>query len=424
MKWRIKGKKNQMPQSSTPIGQEGKDATWSKIRVGRQPILDRQQQVIGYELLYRPLDGEAFDGDRASSLTLLNTFLEIGLERLVGDKRAFVNLTRRFFTELPALPFDKNRFVLEVLEDIEVDEPFTASIRQLATQGFTLALDDYAFEPQWTPLLPWIKLVKVDLLAADWEIIERKLPALRTDGRQFLAEKVETHADYLRASALDFDYFQGYYFAKPNLIEGRRLPENQVTTLQLLTRLNDPGVHIEEIVRLISRDPGLSFKILRFVNSAAIGLRWSIKSIRDAVVYLGLMRIRAWASLFVMSGVVNKPVELINIGLVRANLCEAMARRHGEVAAETAYTVGLFSILDALMDQPLAELVTQLPLPGEMAAAIASREGLLGDLLSCAIAVESGTWSQVERFDVDPEWLQEAYLEASRAAFEGLDLIR
>ncbi len=417
-----------MPQPPTPstLEQEADSPGWAQIRVGRQPILDRQHRVVGYELLYRPVDtssGEVFDGDRASSVTLLNAFLELGLERLVGDKRAFVNLTRRFFTELPPLPFDKDRVVLEVLEDIEVDESFVKSIRQLAKQDYTLALDDYTFEPHWDPVLPWMKMVKVDLMAVDWDTIERGLPALQTQGRKLLAEKVETHEDYLRAKALNFDYFQGYYFAKPHLIESRRLPENRVATLQLLARLNDPNVLIQEIVKLISQDPGLSFKILRYVNSAAVGLRWSIKSIRDAVVYLGLMRIRAWASLFVMSGVVNKPIEIINIGLVRANLCLAMAKERGDAADDSAYTVGLFSILDAMMDQPMEELLSQLPLPQDMAEAITSRKGPLGDLLSCAVAVETNQWDQLERFDVDPVWLQEAYLDSTQEAFEGLNLL-
>jgi len=365
------------------------------VQVGRQAILDRNLNTQGYELLYREAGrgpGQDFDGDLATSRTLLNTFLEIGLERIAGPHKIFVNLTKTFFIELPPIPFSKDRVVLEVLEDIPVDPPLIEAVRSLSEAGYQVALDDYRFEPRWDPLLPFVSIIKVDITGLDLEAQADHLQALKEQGLTLLAEKVETQAEFELTSRLGFDLFQGYFFAKPKLVSGRRLQQNQAVILQLLAKLNDPDCTIDTLERLIAQDPSLSFKALKYINSAGLGLPRQMVSIRQAVIYIGMARIRAWVTLVVMARQTDKSVEVISTGMVRAYLCESLSRTLDTGSPESAYTVGLLSVLDALLDMPIAELVAQLPLPDDVAQALTHQAGPYGDQIKCAMALENGNW--------------------------------
>ncbi len=388
----------------------------------RQAIFDRELQVYGYELLYR--GPRERDGERASSVTLLDAFLDLGMERVVGRHRAFINLTRRFFTELPPLPLQPDRLVLEILEDIPVDGALLDGLAALRARGFQLALDDYQFEPRWDPVLPWVDIVKVDVIGAGWEAIERHLPSLHAPGRRLLAEKVEHYEDFRRLQDLGFDYFQGYFFARPQLLSGRRLQENHAVVLRLLARINDPAIVMGELESLITQDPGLSYKVLRFINSAAVGLPRQVESIRQAIIYMGLDRIRGWASLLALSGVEKKPQEVMVLGLTRAYSCEALTRLSGQGLPDTAYTVGLFSVLDAMLDLPMPDILAQLPLPPEVAAALADRSGLYGTTLARVLALERNESQPTPISPPSEAQAAQTYLECIERADQALMLLR
>lgn len=368
---------------------------YDTVQVGRQAILDRNLNTQGYELLYREAGhgpGRDFDGDLATSRTLLNTILEIGLERIAGPHKIFVNMTKTFFTELPPIPFDKDRVVLEVLEDITVDPPLIEAIRSLSEAGYELALDDYCFESRWDPLLSFVSIIKVDITGLDLEALADRLQALKELGLTLLAEKVETQDEFELTTRLGFDLFQGYFFAKPKLVSGRRLQQNQAVILQLLGKLSDPDCTIDTLEQLIAQDPSLSYKVLRYLKSAGLGMPRHVASIRQAVIYIGIARIRAWAILFVMAGQTDKSAEVISTGMVRAHLCESLSRTLDTGTPVSAYTVGLLSVLDALLDMPIVELVAQLPLPADMAQALIHQTGPYGDQVKCAMALERGYW--------------------------------
>ena len=392
------------------------------IQIGRQAIFDRDLGVHAYELLYRDTDGHntMSDGDQASSLTLLNAFMEIGLDRIVGPHRAFINLTRHFFVDMPPIPFSPERVVFEVLEDVEVDDLLLDRLAKMASQGFALAMDDYAFQPELAPILPLVRYIKVEVQPDRLDELAQRLPALRANGAKLLAEKVETAEQFERLKAMGFDYFQGYFFARPNLVRSNRLRESSGMVTRLLARLNDPAVAMDEVVQLVSQDPGLSFKVLRYINSAAVGLPRKIESIQRAVMLMGLQRIRAWASLFAMSGLEGRPIELLNMGLLRANLCEHFARLDRQVRPDTAYTVGLLSILDAMLGRPIESLMRELPLPDEIRRAIVVREGRYGDILDRVIRIERNEWPDVAAGGLPPAQALEAYASSSAAAFDTL----
>ena len=395
------------------------------IQVGRQAIFDRELEVFAYELLYRDAGGRCSftDGDMASSLTVLNAFMEIGLDRITGPYKAFINLTRPFFVDMPPIPFSRDRVVLEILEDVNVDEELLLGISSMAGHGFELAMDDYNFQPHLQPILPLVSYIKVEIQPGGMEELTRRMPELRATGARLLAEKVETVEQFEQLKALGFDYFQGYFFARPSIVRTDRVEEDSAMVVRLLARLNDPNVPMQEVIDLVSRDPGLSFKVLRYVNSAGIGLRSKVESIQRAVVLMGLARIRAWATLFAMAGLGNRPLEILNVGLLRANLCERLCRLCRSGTPETAYTVGLLSVLDLMLSQPLAGLMDQLPLSDEVKRAIVAHEGGYGKLLEAAVTLERNEWPQDLCADIEPAVMIEAYAASSESAFSAMELL-
>ncbi len=391
------------------------------IQVGRQPIVDRKQLTYGYELLYRHQDSEpleGFNGDFATARTVLNTFIEFGIQRLVGPHRAFVNLTKSFFSDMQPLPLDAKRLVLEVVESIELVPEVVNGIKLLHEDGYVVALDNYKFEPRWDPLLPYSSIIKVDTSALDIETFSKKINSLKGLGLLLLAEKVETQEDFTKAFQLGFDLFQGYFFAKPQILSTRRLQSNQKLLLKMLARINDPACQIEELASLVVQDPKLSFKVLRFINSAAIGLPVKVNSIQQAVVYIGLVRLRTWASLFVMADMNQKSPEIITTGLVRAELCQSLSKELAAGEPESNYMIGLFSILDALLDQPMAELVKDMPLSTDMVEALTRHTGIYSSGLNCAIALEHGEWQEPVIQSMPLFKLKSMYIEAIIKAAE------
>jgi EAL and modified HD-GYP domain-containing signal transduction protein len=363
------------------------------VQVARQPILSRDNTVYGYELLYRHEDlgpGPLVEGNLATARTVLNSFLEFGMKRLVGDHRIFINLTTTFFTDIQPLPLDKKRLVLEVLEDVEPTPHVIRGMHELHANGYDLALDDYDFSPRWDPVLPFCAMVKIDVLATDLAASAAKIAGLKQRGLTLLAEKVENHQQHRWAVDLGFDLFQGYFFAKPQLLSTKRLQSNKILLMKLLARINDPSCEINELADLVSQDPKLSFKILRFINSAAIGLHRQINSIKEAVIFIGLNRLRIWATLFVMAGMHIMTREIITTGLVRAQLCHALTAELQSGEPDSGYSIGLLSILDAILNQPMQELVKDLPFPAEMTDALAYRSGPYGAHLNLALALEQG----------------------------------
>ncbi len=384
------------------------------IFIGRQPIYDKKLQLMAYELLFRDSESNRasfHDGDQATSAVILNTFTEFGLERIVGQHRAFINLTRGFLLGEYPLPLSSERVVLEILEDIRIDDEIIAAVRGLAKNGFAIALDDFIYHPDLQPLVDVADYIKLDVLDMDRQTVREHVELLRRQPLKLLAEKVETQDDFAFCKELGFDYFQGYFFCKPNIIKGRRTPTNQLAMLRLLSKLNNPDIPIEELEALIIQDVALTYRLLRYINSAQFTTNRNIDSVRKALLMLGLKTLRSLASLVVMSRVDDKPSELVTTALVRARLCEQLAKHLGEPQLDRYFTTGLFSILDALLDLSMDDILDALPLANEIKAALLHHEGELGRVLRCTVACDQGDWSKVD-CTIDAERLREIYLEA------------
>lgn len=390
------------------------------VYIGRQPIFDRNLEVYAYELLFRGGNlnqatqaNVPFDGDRATSQVIVNAFIEIGLERIVGNQPAFINLTRSFVTAPTPLPFPQDRVVLEILEDIEPDAEVLAGLRALAGQGYQVALDDFVFKEDRRALLELAHIVKIDLLAVPREEIQAQVALLRRHDVKLIAEKVETREDFEQCRDLGFDYFQGYFLSRPNIVQGRQLPPNRLAVLQLLARLQDPQAGPGDIERLVAQDVALSYKLLRYINSAFFALPKKIESIRQAVVYLGTRAIRTWVSLLVVAGLDDKPAALVNQAMQRARMCELLAQRARCPQPEAFFTVGLFSLLEALIDAPLETILDSLPFTDDIRNALLRQEGLYGEALTCAIAYEHGRFAGARFQRLGPTDMTDAYLAAT-----------
>lgn len=387
----------------------------SDIFIGRQPIYDRKLGVYAYELLFRTADmnrAAITDGDKATSDVIINTFLEIGLDNIVSNRLAFINLTRSFFVNEHSISLPKDRVVLELLEDIEADDEVVAGVKRLSDQGYTIALDDFIYHESLKPLVQLANIIKIDIMALDRDQVRDHVQALRKHPLRLVAEKVETQEDFDYCMELGFDYFQGYFFAQPKVIRGQRLPNNRLAILKLLSRLQDPDISPQQLEDLIAQDVAFSYRILRYVNSAAFALPRTIESIQQAVIILGLKNIKSWTTLLAMSQVDNKPAELVITAMVRAKMTEELARAQKADRPDSFFTVGLFSALDALMDNTMEEILTQLPLADHISDALLHHKGIHGEVLSCVLAYERGQWDQIQPTRLNRSQIRDCYLTA------------
>ena len=381
--------------------------------VGRQPIYRDGLDVFAYELLYRDsdLNRAAFtNGDQATAQVLLNSFLEIGLDQVVGPNLAFVNIPRNFLLSDYCSSLPKDRVVLEILEDSIPDKPLISSISKLAKKGFQIALDDFIYSERLRPLVELANIIKIDVQAQPRVNIPKQLESLRQFDLKILAEKVETHEEFDLCRKLGFDYFQGYFFCKPKIIFGDTIPFNRLAALRLVAKLQDPNATITEIEHTVGEDVAVSYKLLRYVNSASNAVKRQIESIRHAVTLVGTKRIRSWATLIMFAGMEDKPRELMITAIIRARMCEQLGMAMNQQNTDQYFTVGLFSVLDALLDHPMSEALELLPLAEEVHNAILDHAGLLGAALHCVMAYERSDWEQTVCRNLGHETIRDAYL--------------
>lgn len=385
------------------------------VFIARQPIYDRHLNVIGYELLYRARDTDVAEitrADEASARVIISSFLDIGIDRLVGSALAFINVPEALVVDDGLLPMFHEQTVLELLEDVEPSPAVLAGLRRLKARGFRIALDDFAYRPAYRPLLELADFVKVDLLEHDAVALGGLVPVLRQFPARLVAEKVESEAQFQECRRLGFDYFQGHHFCRPQTLTDRTPPSNKLVVLNLLARLADPALGVAELERSLAADASLSYKLLRYVNSAAFARRREVESLRDAAILAGFDAVRNWAALLLLGSIdARKPRELIKLAMIRARMCQRLA---SPALQGQAFITGLFSVLDALMDVPMAVLLDNLALSAPIRFALLAREGELGALLQQVLWYERGEWLPLIGAGVDHERLVAAYFEAVR----------
>ena len=384
----------------------------------RHPIADARCSVIGYELRF----GGAVDlGDpsqdaKMTSALLVEAFGEIGLEQLSGRHPAWIAIARNFLVEIGPPPVRPDRAVLQIAAYAARDDLLTV-LQGLVRSGYTLALDAYVeARDDLAPLLALCPIVRVPVD----QVPEAALPGLlempRLGRATLVATGVRDHETFERCRELGFTYFQGDWFAKPRSFQSRGVPTAGLGSLRRLAELTSGEVSFEDIERIISADIGLSLKLLRYVNSAFFALPRTVGSVREALTLLGTRTVRRWATVMVISAIPDVPSELVAQGLRRARMCEVLAGSALPEERETLFTIGLFSVADALLDSPMADVLDSLPFTEEIQAALLRREGPKGELLSAVIAYEQGEFPTIASADGDVS-LAGAY----RAALEWAD---
>ena len=368
------------------------------IFIARQPIFDNSEQLIGYELLYRTstINVASFDdGKLASSQVILNSFLEVGFDSLVGSSSAFINITEDFILDESLTPMYEKHTILEILEEIRPSKEVVAGVHRLKEQGYKIALDDFRYSPEYDELLGLADYVKLDIIELGENRVIRELKKLKKVNNfngKLIAEKVETPEMYDFCKKQNFDFYQGFYFCFPQVISHKNIPSNKLVVLNLIKELNNPDFDFFEIEKALAHDATLTYKLLRYVNSAAFGQRQEISTIKEALALVGGDTIKKWATLILMMQLnEGKPEALLISALVRARMCELLEEnKTGEM-----FTIGLMSLLDALMDIPLVDLLDELTLSSSVTTALLDYKGEKGKLLHNVIRYEQGGWDKL-----------------------------
>ncbi|MFS1702540.1 EAL and HDOD domain-containing protein [Alteromonas sp. AMM-1] len=369
--------------------------------IARQPIVDTNKQLYAYELLFRDGEQNCFPNispDEATSRILTESHLNVGIDEVTGGAIAFINfhtdtLLHRFPTSLT--PAD---VVIEITETVEVSDNLAIACKQFAEQGYALALDDYDLDEKWLSLLPYISIVKFDITTVTDDQIRNTIPFLKEKGIKLVAERIETAQQFKYYLDLGFDYFQGYFFAKPQILKHRKLGSNELNLLELLQESTRPELDINKINQILERDVSLSYLLLRFINNPTVNKRNEITSLKHAMTFMGQEEVRKFIALLTlanMSG--DKPGELLTMSLVRAKFCESILIALKQCDERNAgFLTGLLSLIDTLMQQDMRTLVDKLPLPEEAKAALCGNKNTLKDCLHLVKAFEMGQWSAVK----------------------------
>ncbi|WP_255990803.1 EAL and HDOD domain-containing protein [Chitinolyticbacter albus] len=371
--------------------------------LGRQPILDRGHHLVAYELLFR--DGvancaEVGDGLAASASVISHAFTDLGLEGLLEDKLAFINVSAELLYSDVVELLPSRRVVLELLETIPLSEALYARCRQLKAAGYRLALDDMvAVSPLHEPLLPLIDIIKVDLLGVPQERLPSLVQQLRAHPVQLLAEKVSDPQLQQCCHELGFDLFQGYHYARPTVLSGRRLQPMEAQLLQLLALIGSDS-DVDEIEAALKRAPDLAVGLLRLVNSVASGLPVRIHSVRHAVTMLGLRQLYRWLQILLYARQAGQGQGdlLLYTAATRGRFMEQLAQALApgdRRQADKAFLVGMLSLLDVLFGRPLAELLAELNLAADAQQALLLGTGELGSWLALMRAVEGEDLAEV-----------------------------
>ncbi len=393
----------------------------SQVYIARQPILDRGQRTVAYELLYRTgKESRGFadiDGESATSRILINCLSHESASNIVGGKKAFVNFPPELLLDGIPDGLDPERVVIEVLENATGTYSMVEALTIFRNMGFTIALDDFDLNDNTESLLQVADIVKVDWLAQHEKIIG-VTEALKEYNVELLAEKIETDAQFKKALDLGYSLFQGYFFARPQVVSLQDLPISTRSWLNIFRALQKPDLSFDELEAIISQDPALAYKLLKIINSAAFAIRNGITSVKQALIFLGEEEIRAWLSLIALAGLsTDKSEELVKTACLRGRFIELLMEKTGApIDPKEGFFTGLMSLLDAMSGIPLHKLIQGLPLSTEIVDALIYVKGPIAPYLDMVIAYERAIHPKYQKYaatlDIELEKVVRCYFEA------------
>jgi len=391
------------------------------VTIARQPIFTVQKRLYAYELLFRDTVGtslEAMGGDRATTSLLSSTFLTEGIEKISQHRPAFINFTEPLLLQKLPASFPHTKLVVEILEQVQPTTEILDAVAELAGAGYTIALDDFVYERRFEPLAALAHIIKVDFRLSPPSDIERILRRLSRYELKFLAEKVETYEEFERAAKLGFSYFQGYFFNRPEVIHIKEISSSKIILVKLLAEVNQHSTSVDRLEEIVNHDVGISYKLLRFINSSYFYLLHEVDSIRQAIIFLGENGVRRFITLVIISELAShKPPELMRLSVLRARFCELLAKKSPQhLSPEHAFMLGLFSLIDAILDSPMQELLPKLPLTDTIKQALLEERGPMAPLLLAVRSYEQRDirpcMQALGPLGIDPEEIYPCYREA------------
>lgn len=393
----------------------------------RQPILDRNKELFGYELLFRDGVENAFpniDGNEATSKMIEGSQFAFGLEDFLGNKPGFINFTLETLEKKYPSMLPPEQIIVEILETIQPGKRLLAECKELKEQGYTLALDDYIHKSVWRHFYPYIDMIKIDFRKTSREQIEEiKAVIAEYPHIELIAEKVETNEEFQQALEQGFTYFQGFFFSKPEMMQTRALSPSQVALAELLYETSKADIDLAKITEVFKRDVTLAYKLLRYSNSAIFKRRTEIETIKHALVVLGQAELKKFLSLLFTAQIsTDKPAELMRLAMTRANFAEGLASIGNNVTLEKAFLTGMMSLMDAILDESIESVMEKLPLANDIKEALVHKTGLLADYITLIECYENADWKKanetIEFLQLNAVKVPDAYHQAVQWANE------
>jgi c-di-GMP-related signal transduction protein len=390
--------------------------------IARQPIFDQRLRVFAYELLFRggPQNYFIKPAKNAAPSVIADSITLFDLQNLTGDALAFMNVDELALRlDAPRL-LPPDRVIIEILETVTPSDEIIRICKGLLNSGYTLALDDFIDDPQLAPLVECAKYLKIDFQLLDADGRRRMVEKYGKSGISLLAEKVETAAELDEARQLGYTYFQGYFFCKPSMIEAREVPGNKLLQLGLLNLVSGPELDHAAIEELLKNEPSLLYRLLRYLNSPLLGLRSEVHSVRHALTLLGEREFRRWVSIFAVVALASgKPPELVRTALTRAYFCEEFSHAAGmDDQKSSLFLMGLLSISDALLDQPIADVLRSLPVAQEIKTALTGGGNRFQAVYQLLLALERAEWPRLSACVHGLAVPEEAVPDAFRSALQ------
>ena len=388
--------------------------------------MNSDKEVVAYELLFRDGENNRFpnvDPTKATSSILTHNQLTMGIESITGNLSAYLNFHQEALIDNFPNFLDPEKVVIEILEDVKISPSLIKACRILHEKGYTLALDDYDFDPKWRVLMPYVDILKVDVTQVSLLEISRKVREVENFNKILLAEKVETAQQFEQLKLLNFTLFQGYFFARPELLKRKKISTSERGIIELIEQSSQATIDFTRVNDIIETDPGLTYKLLRYINSPIYGCSQEITSLKHALAFIGESELQKFISLLAISNLSkNKPSEILRLSLARAKFCEQISLyRQDNENPPKAFLTGLLSLIDGILDNELEQVLNMLPIHSDIKAAIRQEDNRLFHYLRLAVALEQGDWMAAVKYQTLLNIGEKACQNAHKQAFDWAD---
>lgn len=399
------------------------------VFIARQPIFDKNKNVISYELLFRSGLSNFYsstDGDIATLDVINSCYTVIGFDTLTDGKKAFINFTEKLLLDDVAEILPKDSVVIEILETIEPTNEIIAKCKHLKDLGYTIALDDFVFDIKYSPLIKIADIIKIDFLQTSKKERKRVIDSFKHTNIDFLAEKIETLDEFNEALSLGYKYFQGYFFSKPTIISGKEIPTNKITAIKIINLINSNELNYETLEEIIKSDVSLSYKLLKFINSSTFSLKTEITSVKHALSMMGISEISKWLSLIALRNIMSdkKDNEILTSSILRAKLGDLLVSSMGiKQLSSDVFFMEILSNIDYFLNKPMNILLEELPISNDIKDALINKNNTLNKFHRLISSYEKGNWSDFELcikelntigLTVDESLVPELYIESLR----------